>query len=108
MDDVVQAWHSEMDGGSWSDNYSFVEDTFTSEKGINPIIRNFESLIQPVGIPGITGPARGGGGGGGGGGLGAAGFSGQAPRTAKEEKLLKEFEAFSKSRDREFSPARRQ
>jgi hypothetical protein len=104
MDGPVQAWHSEMDGGSWSDNYSFVEDTFTSEKGINPIIRNFESLVQPVGIPGITGPAAGRGGGG----LGAAAFSGQAPRSAKEEKLLKEFEAFSKSRDMDFAPIRRQ
>jgi hypothetical protein len=97
----IEAWHrAEMDGGNWSDGYSFVGDTFTAEAGMNPIIRNFESLIAPA-------PPAKQGGGGGRGGVGSAGFSGAAPRSAKEEKLLKDFEAFSKAREMEFAGPRR-
>ena len=36
----VEAWHgAEMSGSAWSDEYSFLDDSFTSEKGYNPIIR---------------------------------------------------------------------
>jgi hypothetical protein len=91
-----EAWHAaEMAGGQWSDNYSFLgDDGFKSETGMNPIVRNFELLGGPVG------PAAGGGGKGGGG-------AKQPPRSAKEEKLLSDFEAYSKSRDMEFAGPRR-
>ena len=76
---------SEMGSGKWSDNYSFVGDTFTAEKGYNPISRNFESLIDMSN--GCTAaksqPVQ------------------QSKRTMKEEKLLKDFEAFTASRDRD-------
>jgi hypothetical protein len=111
----IEAWHgAEMSGGAWSDEYSFLDDSFTSDKGYNPIVRNWESLAGPV-----TGRGSGGAGGAGGagagagkGGLGAAGFSGGSggggpAKSAKEEKLLNEFEQFSKMRDMEFSPIKR-
>lgn len=80
---------SEMGAGKWSDAYSFVGDTFTAEKGYNPISRNFESLISvtPGGKPSPSIQAP------------------QAKRTQKEEKLLKEFEAFAASRDRDIPHA---
>ncbi len=38
------AWHSaEMAGGHWSDSYSFVDDGFTAEKGMNRIIRRTQT-----------------------------------------------------------------
>jgi hypothetical protein len=89
-----QAWHGEMDGSNWSDGYSFLNDTFTSERGYNPIVRNFESLVSAPSMGGMGG--------------GSVGMS--APPTqksAKEEKLLKDFEAYSKSRDMEFSAPKR-
>ncbi len=93
--DGPEAWHSaEMAGGNWSDAYSFLSDTFTAEKGINPIHRNFE-LLQSGGVAG--GSAG-----------GSAGASGAAvKRTAKEEKLLSDFEAFTRKRDMEFSSSKR-
>ncbi len=111
----IEAWHgAEMSGGAWSDEYSFLDDAFTSEKGYNPIIRNWESLAGPtlgkgsaIGGGGV-GNRGGPGGAGGGGGLGAAAFGGGGPaKSAKEEKLLAEFEQFSKMRDMEFSPIKR-
>ena len=49
------AYHgAEMASGSrWTDSYSFLNDQFTCEKGINPIERNFASLLGPGagGIP---------------------------------------------------------
>jgi hypothetical protein len=81
-----------MAGGHWSDNYSFVSDSFTSEKGLNPIVRNFELLQSAA-------PQRGGG--------AVVGTGGGPARTAKEEKLLKEFEQFSKMRDMEFMGPKR-
>ncbi len=105
MEGGIEAWHgAEMSGGIWSDDYSYLDDPFTSDKGYNPIIRNWEPLAGAVPPPAM----RGGGGGGGGAGLGSAGFSGGPPKSAKEEKLSKEFEAFAKMRDMEFAPIRRQ
>ncbi len=94
--DEPLAWHgAEMAGGHWSDSYSFVEDQsqMSVEKGMNRIVRNFELLGGPV--P----PGNGGGG----------GNAAKPPqqRTAKEDKLLKEFEAFSKMRDMEFTGTKR-
>ena len=88
------AWHGAEMGGSWSDAYSFVDDTFTSEKGINPIVRNFELLEDPAAKAA-------------GGGRGGAGAAPAAKKSVKEEKLLQDFEAFTKSRDMEFSGPRR-
>ena len=86
------AYHgSEMGSGKWSDNYSFVGETFSSEKGYNPIERNFESLI-PANSSGVKARA--------------------APppkRSAKEEALLNEFQAYAAQRDRDVpGPAARQ
>jgi len=85
-DEGPMAYHSnEMGASKWSDNYSFVGDPFTSDKGYNPIGRNFESLL--------SGPAG-----------SSAGLSAgpSAPkRTAKEDKLLREFEQFTASRDKD-------
>lgn len=95
----IEAWHgAEMSGSAWSDDYSFLDDAFTSEKGYNPIVRNWESL---------AGPTTGKGHGGAVGGPGGPGGPGGGPKSAKEEKLLKEFEQFSKMRDMEFSPIKR-
>jgi hypothetical protein len=92
------AWHgAEMSGGNWSDSYSFLGDTFTAEKGLNAIVRNFELL----GGGGVASA---------GGGSAASAASGGAPqvkRSAKEERLNADFEAFAKSRDMEFSGPRR-
>jgi hypothetical protein len=79
---------SEMEGGMWSDNFSFLGSEFSSEKGVNPIERNFESLI-PGGAAGVTAAAA------------ASAIAGpQAKRSAKEDALLKEFEAYTADRDR--------
>jgi hypothetical protein len=83
-----------MSGGHWSDSYSFLGDTFTAEKGMNAIVRNFELLGGPVGGP-VESSGRSGG-------SGAA-----VKKSAKEEKLIADFEAYAKSRDMEFSGPRR-
>jgi hypothetical protein len=88
-------WHdAEMAGGNWSDSYSFVEDQnqMSVEKGMNRIVRNFELLGGPL-------PAGGSG--------NAGGSKPPQQRSAKEDKLLKEFEAFSKMRDMEFTGPKR-
>ena len=87
------AYHdSEMSGGKWSDDYSFLGGVeFTSDKGFNPISRNFESLV----------PVGGGSGGAGGGAGGGASAAQTSKRSAKEDALLREFETFSASRDRD-------
>jgi hypothetical protein len=99
----IEAWHgAEMSGSAWSDEYSFLDDSFTSEKGYNPIVRNWESLAGPV-----TGKGAGGAAAGAGRGVGSGGGGGGPAKSAKEEKLLKEFEQFSKMRDMEFAPLKR-
>ncbi len=102
MEGSIEAWHgAEMSGSAWSDEYSFLDDAFTSEKGYNPIVRNWESLAGPTTGRGSGSGAAGAGNRGGPGG-------GGPPKSAKEEKLLKEFESFAKMRDMEFAPIRRQ
>ena len=82
---------SEMEGGSWSDNFSFIGSEFTNDKGVNPIERNFASLI-PGGAAGSSAAAA------------ASAIAGpQAKRSPKEEALLKEFEAYTASRERDVS-----
>jgi len=91
------AYHSaEMASGKWSDAYSFLGDPFSAEKGYDPIQRNFQSLLGP-------GPVVGGGAGG-----GAAAATAEK-RSPKEDALLKDFEAYSKARDRDVTgPPKRQ
>ncbi len=101
----IEAWHgAEMSGSAWSDDYSFLDDAFTSAQGYNPIVRYWQSLSR-------TTTGRGGGAGGGGAGAGGGhaslGPPGGGPKSAKEEKLAKEFEQFAKMRDMEFSPIKR-
>lgn len=81
------AYHmTEMSGSKWSDNYSFLGGAeFTSDKGYDPIARNFESLL-PAGSMG--GPPT-------------ASAAPAPKRSAKEDELLRQFEAFSKARDSE-------
>lgn len=82
---------SEMEGGMWSDNFSFLGSEFSSDKGVNPIERNFASLI-PGGAAGSSASSA------------AASIAGpQAKRSAKEDALLKEFEAYTASRDHDVS-----
>lgn len=96
-DSPIVAYHeSEMSGGSWSDAYSFIGHEATAEKGYDPIARNFESLIS-MGGAGATDGRAGAGAGGGGAGTGMK-------RSAKEEALLRDFEAYAASRDRDVSP----
>jgi hypothetical protein len=84
------AYHgSEMGAGKWSDNYSFVNDAFTSDKGMNRIERNFASLL-PTGmfdkpVAATTAPAH--------------------KASAKEEALLADFERYAAARDRDIAPA---
>ena len=84
--DGPAAYHStEMSGSKWSDNYSFLGGgEFSSDKGYDPIARNFESLL-PMG-------AMGG---------GAASKPPEPKRTAKEDELLRQFEQFSAARDKD-------
>ena len=77
-------WHmQEMGASKMSDNYSFLTDAFTIEKGgsMNRILRNFEQLGGTVG------------------GSASGGAASATPRTKKEEALMHDFEAFSRSRD---------
>ena len=91
------AYHSaDMASGTWSDAYSFLGDPFSAEKGYDPIQRNFQSLLGP-------GPVGGGGAGGG------AAAAPTEKRSPKEDALLKDFEAYSKARDRDVAgPPKRQ
>jgi hypothetical protein len=88
-----EAYHgAEMAGGKWSDAYSFVGDAFTAEKGFDPISRNFQSLVE--GFAGGATPGS----------AGSGGSAAAAPKqTAKEAALLKEYEAFTKSREMDIS-----
>jgi hypothetical protein len=71
----------EMGASKMSDNYSFLTDAFTIEKGgsMSRILRNFEQLGGTV--------------------ANSASSAQATPRTKKEEALLQDFEAFSRSRD---------
>ena len=83
--DGPAAYHNtEMGGNKWSDNYSFLGGAeFTSDKGYDPISRNFESLLA---TGGAGGPAS---------------KPPEPKRTAKEDELLRQFEQFSASRDKD-------
>jgi len=75
------AWHgNEMGAAKMSDNYSFLTDAFTLEKGgsMSRIVRNFEQLTTSVAAAAAATPT---------------------PRTKKEDALSRDFEAFSRSRD---------
>lgn len=75
------AWHgNEMGAAKMSDNYSFLTDAFTLEKGgsMSRIVRNFEQLTTAAAAAAAATPA---------------------PRTKKEDALSRDFEAFSRSRD---------
>jgi len=77
-------WHmQEMGASKMSDNYSFLTDAFTIEKGgsMSRILRNFEQLGGTVG------------------GSASGGAASATPRTKKEEALMHDFEAFSRARD---------
>jgi hypothetical protein len=75
------AWHgNEMGAAKMSDNYSFLTDAFTLEKGgsMSRIVRNFEQLTTAAAAAAAATPT---------------------PRTKKEDALSRDFEAFSRSRD---------
>jgi hypothetical protein len=97
VDGPLAYYGSEMAAGRWSDNFSFLGDTFTAEKGMNPIERNFQSLLPSGGAFGAAGTPGGGGG-------GAA-----VKRSAKEDALIRDFEAYTASRDSDVptAPTRR-
>ena len=92
--DGPQGYHEQEMGGfkEWSDMYSFLTHPGYSEgKGLNPIVKNFATLLD---FGGATASA---------GGAGAAGAA--APkRSAKEEALLAEFEAYTAKRDAGIAP----
>ena len=92
--DGPEAYHgSEMGSSKWSDNYSFITAEFTSDKGYNPIGRNFESLLAATGKVSE----------------GSSSSAQQTKRSAKEDALAREFEAYAASRDRDIpGPTRRQ
>lgn len=92
-DDGPTAYHfSEMGDGKWSNNYSMLSsDGWESNKGYDPFMKNFEPLISVVG-------GHGGAGGGGGGAAAPA-----TKKSAKEEAMLREFEAFMSSRDKDIA-----
>jgi len=82
-----------MGSSKWSDNYSFITAEFTSDKGYNPIGRNFESLLAATGKVSE----------------GSSSSAQQTKRSAKEDALAREFEAYAASRDRDIpGPTRRQ
>ena len=83
------AYHgTEMGGGKWSDAYSFVNHTdYTAEKGYDPIVRNFELLGGPS--------------------VGGGSTAAAAKRSAKEDALLRDFEAYAATRDRDVAPVLR-
>jgi hypothetical protein len=92
-EDGPAAYHgSEMGAGKWSDAYSFVNHTdYTAEKGYDPIVRNFELLGGPA-VPGSAAAS-------------SSSSAAAAPkRSAKEDALLRDFEAYSASRDRDVAP----
>lgn len=95
--DGPQGYHEQEMGGfkEWSDMYSFLSHPGYSEgKGVNPILKNFASLMD-FGGAGGAGAA---------GGAGGAGAAAAPKRSAKEEALLAEFEAYTAKRDAGIAP----
>jgi len=96
--DGPAAYHAaEMSSGKLSDAYSFLGSAeATSDKMYNPIVRNFELLVGVPGIPGMGGP-------------GGSSKPPEPKRSPKEERLLKEMEAYAAARDSEIPgpPTRR-
>lgn len=91
------AWHgAEMAAGTWSDEYSFLEDTFSIEKGqgLNRIERNFGTLLEAE--PAAAAAAA------------AAGADKKGP-SQKEQALMQALEALQAARktDVPSAPARR-
>lgn len=89
------AYHAaEMGAGKWSDNYSRLDTDFNSQNGWNPIGKNFESLMSPTSSAG---------------GSQAANRSGGHKPSAKEQKLLSDFERYTAARDHDIptGPQRR-
>ena len=89
-DGKVKPYHNlEMSGKSWSDIYSFLAEKAAAagEDSENMITRNFELLKS------LVGGALGGGGG--------AAPTARSATTEKEAALLREFEAYAASRDRD-------
>jgi hypothetical protein len=81
-----------MSSGKLSDAYSFLGSVeATSDKMYNPIVRNFESLIGVPGMPSASSKPP------------------EPKRSPKEERLLKEMEAYAAARDSEIPgpPTRR-
>ena len=90
--DGPEAYHmSEMGSMKWSDNYSFIGAEFSSDKGYDPISRNFESLIGPGAAGGNGGKST---------------SAPQSRSSAKADALNREFEAFTASRDNDIPQAR--
>jgi len=85
------AYHdTEMGGTKWSDDYSFLGGAeFSSDKGYDPIARNFESLLPVSAGPGGSASAS------------VPAAASGPKRSVKEEQLLNEFEKFAASRDRD-------
>lgn len=80
----------EMSGNRLSDSYSFLGGPeFSAEKGFNPIPKNFELLGGPGAMGGPAGSASGG-----------AAAAAHKP-SAKEAKLLSDFERYTAARDRD-------
>jgi hypothetical protein len=82
---ILEYHAEEMGSHKWSDSYSFLNSEFDSQRGHNPIGRNFESLFS--GAAGAAG--------------GKAAPQQKQQRSQKEEQLLSEFERFQASRDRD-------
>ncbi len=84
----------ELGDRDWSDMYSFLSHPgFNEGKGTNPIVRNFATLAE---FGGAAGDAAGG--------AGGASAGAGPKRTAKEDALLAEFEAYTAKRDAGINP----
>jgi hypothetical protein len=93
--DGPQGYHEQEMGGfkEWSDMYSFLTHPGYSEgKGLNPIVKNFATLLD---FGGAGASASG---------AGAAAGGAAPKRSAKEEALLAEFEAYTAKRDAGIAP----
>jgi hypothetical protein len=85
----IMDWNiAEMGGNKWSDNYSFIGSAdFKSDKGYNPIGRNWEQLTGGSDMPPIVG-------------TGTGAMSAPSSRQSEKEKMLAaQFEAFQRERE---------